>query len=110
MEKTVDENIGLFKLISGEEIIAKYDSLTADSVTVKKARAVLIVQDRRTGKPALGFGPWILTESDDEYRLDREHIMAMKIANLNPQLIEEYLKNAHGLDVQTAAASIVKPA
>lgn len=110
MEKTTTkENIGVFKLVTGEEIVTEFESLTADSVTFKKPRMIVLSQDQRTGKVGMQLGPWILTEQDGDYRVDRNNIVTMKIAEVDPRLVQTYLKNTTGIDVQTAAGNLVKP-
>lgn len=104
MEKTPADNIGLFKLTSGEEIVAEYTAEDSSSFTLKAARAILL--SRTQQGLSLQLGPWILSEQDQEYPIGKQHIVTYTL-KVSPKLIEAYLKNTTGLDVQTNASKLI---
>lgn len=103
MEKVIEDKIGLFKLTSGEEIVAEYeDSLNV--FTLSKARAILLARTKEG--LTLQLGPWILSEQDASYTIDKNHVVAYNL-NLSAQLTQAYLKNTTGIDVLTNAAKLI---
>lgn len=100
---TVEDKIGLFKLTSGEEIIAEYVE-TINQFTLAKVRAILLGRTQ-TGL-TLQLGPWILSEQDAEYSIDKSHIVTYNL-KVSPQLAEAYLKNTTGIDVLTNASKLI---
>lgn len=103
MEKTPDDKIGLFKLVSGEEIVAKYED-GANTFTLKAARAILL--GRTPQGLTLQLGPWILSEQDSEYVIDKNHVLTYNL-KVSPQLGDAYLKNTTGIDIQTNASKLI---
>lgn len=59
------------KLISGEEIIARLEEDTADSVKISKPLAVTL------GPQGLGMIPFMFLVNKDEVTLKHQHILAM---------------------------------
>lgn len=100
---SLQDNIGLFKLVSGEEIVSKYQE-SLNIFTLTAARAILL--GRTTQGLTLQLGPWILSEQNADYIVDKEHILTYNL-KVSPQLVEAYLKNTTGLDVQTNAAKLI---
>lgn len=103
-KKQEDDDIGLFKLTSGEEIVAQFIE-DEDKFTVRAARAVLLGRTPKGGL-TLQLGPWILSEQDSIYEIKKTHIVTTNL-KISPQLAEAYLKNVTGLDVQTNAAKLI---
>lgn len=101
--KTIEDKIGLFKLTSGEEIVAEYEE-NQNVFTLSKARAILL--GRTPQGLTLQLGPWILSEQDAEYTIDKNHIVTYNL-NISPQLTEAYLKNTTGIDVLTNASKLI---
>lgn len=97
------ETIGLFKLTSGEEIVAEYEE-TFDAFKLTAPRAILL--GRTPQGLQLQLGPWILSEQDDEYTVGKQHIVTFNL-DISPQLTDAYLSNTSGLDVQSNAAKLI---
>lgn len=100
---TVEDLIGLFKLASGEEIVAEYTE-SEHAFTLSKARAILL--GRTPNGLTLQLGPWILSEQDAAYKIDKSHIVTFNL-KVSPQLEEAYLKNTTGIDVMTNATKLI---
>lgn len=100
---TVEDKIGLFKLASGEEIVAEYVE-TTNQFTLIKARAILL--GRTQEGLTLQLGPWILSEQNAEYMIDKSHIVTYNL-KISPKLTEAYLKNTTGIDVLTNASKLI---
>lgn len=99
----IQDLIGLFKLTSGEEIVAEYTEGT-NVFTLSKARAILL--GRTAQGLTLQLGPWILSEQDAEYTIGKNHIVTYNL-KISPQLTEAYLKNTTGIDVLTNASKLI---
>lgn len=102
METPVD-NIGLFKLVTGEEIVAKYEE-SLNTFELKSVRAILL--GRTTQGVTLQLGPWILSEQDSNYIVEKCHVLTYSL-KLSPQLIDAYLKNTTRLDIQSNASKLI---
>ncbi len=106
MDKTTtQDNVGLFKLTSGEEVVAEYTGEDSNSFTLKKVRAILLGRTPQGGL-TLQLGPWILSEQDSEYTIGKNHLLTYNL-KISPQLTEAYLKNTTGIDVQTNASKLI---
>jgi hypothetical protein len=105
MEKTPKDAIGLFKLISGEEIVAEYVAEDSNTFTLKKVRAILLGRDAK-GALSLQLGPWILSEQDAEYTINKAHLLTYNL-DISPQLISAYISNTTGLTVATNASKLI---
>lgn len=104
MEKTPQDNIGLFKLTSGEEIVAEFVE-GENTFTLKSARAILLGRDAKGGL-SLQLGPWILSEQNAEYTISKNHIVTYNL-NVSAQLISAYISNTTGLAVATNASKLI---
>lgn len=106
MDKTkTNENIGLFKLTSGEELVAEITDEASNTFTLRAARAILLGRDTKGGL-SLQLGPWILSEQDAEYTIGKQHIVTYNL-KLSSQLIDAYLSNVSGLHVKSNASKLI---
>lgn len=106
MDKTVtNSNIGLFKLTSGEEVVAEVVAEDSSHVVLKAPRAILLGRDTKGGL-SLQLGPWILSEQNSEYWIGNQHIVTCNM-KVSPQLIDAYLSNVSGLTVKSNASKLI---
>lgn len=77
-----DEDIKLFRLITGEELIA--ERITPDSLPphdyVKfrnPIRFMLVPSKGNPNNPTVGFAPWQEFSTDTEFTLDKAHVLAI---------------------------------
>lgn len=105
MDKTPKDNIGLFKLISGEEIVAEWVGEDSNSFTLKAARAILLGRDAKGGL-SLQLGPWILSEQNSEYTINKNHLLTYNL-KVSAALVSAYLQNVTGLTVATNASKLI---
>jgi len=85
-------NIVLYKLVSGEEIVAKEISV-GDSVTMID-EAVSLVYHQTDGGVSVGFAPF-MPQSDGQITLWHSAIAA--VATPNPQVVKEHIRIFSGI-------------
>ena len=87
------KNIKLFKLLSGENILAEIVSENEESIKIKyPARVTLIppkasMQYDAKASPQIGFGPWLEFTDDVTFDLNKTHVVVM----MNP--VKEFVAN-----------------
>ena len=64
-------NVKLFRITTGEEVVAELVSETDDTVTVKNG---LVVLPTNTG---VGFAPWatVISKEDPEIEMSKKHVV-----------------------------------
>lgn len=77
-----DENIQLFRLITGEELIAERvnDFSSSENYQVKirnPIRFMLVPSKGNPNQPTVGFAPWQEFSTDTEFTLDKSHVLAI---------------------------------
>jgi hypothetical protein len=103
MEKTV----ALFKLISGEELIAEYKS-DGEFYVLKSPRKVFVQQTSQTTF-GVKVAPWLVGAPDGVFPVHAGHILTV-CAEPNPELVAGYLKETSPIDLSaTAPKSIIAP-
>ena len=82
-EKFKEGNLVTLKLVSGEEVIAKFKDLTSDYVSIDKALVLM------NGPKGLAFGTFFATaEQNEPINIFRNKITS--IANVNNKIKTEY--------------------
>lgn len=77
------------KLINGDELIARFDTETSDSITISKPLAVTL------GPQGLGMIPWMFLGDKDKYTLQRSHVFA--VVSSKPDAAAQYLQGTTGI-------------
>ena len=78
-----EENIITLKLTSGEEVIAKFKSLTEEYISIEKALVLM------QGPQGLAFGTFFSTaEQKEPININKDKITS--IANINDKIKSEY--------------------
>jgi len=77
------------KLISGEEIIARYESDTTDSITIDRPLAITMAGQ------GIGMMSWIFLGGKDEVTLQKSHIIAMMTAKKDAA--DQYMQGTTGI-------------
>lgn len=77
-----DENIQLFRLITGEELIAErvYDFSSSENYQImirNPIRFMLVPSKSNPNQPTVGFAPWQEFSTDTEFTLDKSHVLAI---------------------------------
>lgn len=77
-----DEDIKLFRLITGEELIAErvngFSSSENHQVTIRNPiRFMLVPSKGNPNNPTVGFAPWQEFSTDTEFTLDKAHVLAI---------------------------------
>ncbi len=84
-EKFKEGNLVTLKLVSGEEVIAKFKALTSDYISIDKALVLM------QGPQGLAFGTFFSTaEQKEPINICRNKITS--IANINNKIKTEYEK------------------
>ena len=82
-EKFKEGNFVTLKLVSGEEVIAKFKALTSDYISIDKALVLM------QGPKGLAFGTFFATaEQNEPINISRNKITS--IANVNDKIKTEY--------------------
>jgi hypothetical protein len=77
------------KLISGEEIIARFDSEATDSMTISRPLAITMAGQ------GLGMIPWMFLGGKDEVTLQKSHIIATMTAKKDAA--DQYVQGTTGI-------------
>ena len=77
------------KLTNGDELIARFDSETADEVKISKPLAITI------GPQGLGMMPWMFLADKETLALKRQHIFAM--APSKKEAADQYMQGTTGI-------------
>ena len=89
--------IQLFKLVSGEEIIAKVVSENETTYLVSDVRT-LVMQPTGPGQMGIALVPWVATMADQELPLKKTHVM-VENKNVPKQLEDGYLQETTGIQL-----------
>ena len=82
-EKFKEGNLITLKLVSGEEVIAKFKTLTSDYISIEKALVLM------QGPQGLAFGTFFSTARQDEpINIAKDKITSL--AFINDKIKEEY--------------------
>ena len=82
-EKFKEGNHITLKLVSGEEVIAKFKTLTSDYISIEKALVLM------QGPQGLAFGTFFSTaEQKEPININKDKITS--IANINDKIKNEY--------------------
>ena len=99
-EKFKEGNHVTLKLVSGEEVIAKFKTLTSDYISINKALVLM------QGPQGLAFGTFFSTaEQTEPINICRNKITS--IANINDKLKSEYERIFSTVKVPTTPKIIV---
>lgn len=80
------------KLINGDELIARFESETADEVTVVKPLAITL------GPQGLGMMPWMFLGEKDTMTLKKNHLFAM--VSSKKDAADQYLEGTTGIAIR----------
>lgn len=70
------KNIKILRLITGEEILAEVLQNDETKVIVKNPIRIVVLQNRtKPEEPTIGLAPWTEFSSDDQFTLDKTHII-----------------------------------
>jgi len=89
------------KLVSNDELVAKFVEETADTLTITKPLLLNISIDERSGKPGLQMLPFFMlgADTDDKITLKKNHIIAM--VNSREDVKAGYIHNTTGIAIPT---------
>lgn len=77
------------KIINGDEIIARYDNETTDSVTISKPLALTM------GAQGLGMIPWMFLGDADSVTLQKSHVFF--IVPSKKDAADQYMQGTTGI-------------
>jgi len=84
-------DIVCLKLISGEELIARFETETVESVELHKPLAVTLSQN------GLGMVPWLFLGGKDTLKIKHSHVMTM--VECKKDAADQYRVSTTGLSV-----------
>jgi len=100
IEKPFEQNdVVTLKLSNGDELIARFASLTESQITISKPMLMVLGQDPRTGQPGIQIVPfWMVGgEKDGKYPINRNHVLCMVKANA--EAAKGYMAHTTGLTI-----------
>jgi hypothetical protein len=77
------------KLVNGDEIIARYESETADAVTINRPMAVTL------GPGGLGMIPWVFLGHKETMSIKKSHIFVMLPSK--KEAADQYMQGTTGI-------------
>lgn len=90
IEKPVTEgDIVSLKLINGDELIARFEKETADTVTINRPMSITI------GPQGLGMMPWLFLGSKESMTLKKDHIFVM--TSSKKEAADQYMQGTTGI-------------
>jgi hypothetical protein len=104
MDRTVTESIGLFKLTTGEEIIAEYNDDSNETFTLTAPRSV-IPQRGKDGGIVINIGPWFFSAPDESFIMSKSHVLAFT-DTVEKGLRDAYFTNTSGLQIAQNLAGL----
>lgn len=99
--------IGLFKLITGEEIVTEFNAIEGHPTDVEfvKPRKMMIVPASPT-EFGVRMIPWLIGDPDGTFPISLSNIVAMSEAPEKLQI--GYLKETSNIQIASADSSLIK--
>ena len=77
------------KLVNGDELIARYEEETTDTITIDKPKALT------AGPQGLGMIPWLFLGDKDTITLQKSHVFA--VVPSKKDAADQYLEGTTGI-------------
>jgi hypothetical protein len=77
------------KLVNGDEIIARFEEETADSIKINRPLALTV-----SGQ-GLGMIPWLFLADTETFTLKREHVFVMALSKKDAS--DQYMQGTTGI-------------
>jgi hypothetical protein len=77
------------KLVNGDELIARFEEETADTLTISKPLAITI------GPQGLGMMPWMFLGNSEKFKLSKTHVFTMVASKEDAS--KQYLEGTTGI-------------
>ncbi len=105
--QTNETTTTVFKLVSGEEIIATTRMVPSEAfgqrMLVSKAR-MLALQPGPGGQVGIAMIPWVISAGDSEYELSPSAVIVqLSERQISAKLLTEYTRQITGLELASAA-------
>lgn len=103
LQKPIESgDIIAIKLSTGEELIAKLNSVGNDNIVISKPLTVTLAQDPRTGSVGIQMLPYFVLcgDADAKLTIKDSHIVTRTLANENAK--SGYIQNTTGLTVASS--------
>lgn len=81
-------NVRIFKMVSGEEVLARVEEIDENTYQFSKARAIMVAGVQQGGLQ-ISFIPWTVTDPDGAYPVEKDRVMCEP--NLSQELEMTYL-------------------
>lgn len=102
------QNIKLFKLLNGQEIIAEVLDESLTKIKIKNPVAVMVIPSKTDPKtPTVGFAPWVEFSEDKEFIIDSSHI----VVKMNPinEFVTQYNSMFGGIVLPPSISKLIVP-
>jgi hypothetical protein len=98
-------NVIVLKLSTGEEIIGYEEDISAEKISISKARVLVVGGQAPDGRVALQMFPWILSAPDATVDVWRDHIMVrVPEKDLPPDAVKGYMAKTSSIQLAGAAS------
>jgi len=102
------KNVKLVRLLTGEEILAEVVTDTENVLTISNPiRVVLMPNKEGSTTPTVGFAPWMEFSEDNEYSLDKSHVLA--IMNPISDFVTQYNKAFSSIITPPDSGKLILP-
>lgn len=93
-------NVMGFKLISGEEILARVDDIMTNNDKYAIERPLVVIPQKMGNQVALGLVPWIISAGENARVNLKESVVASTFSPIR-EIEDEYLKQTTGIQLVT---------
>ena len=95
-------SITLFKLKSGEDLIAKLEKENAEYITVSNPAVLMPMSDGRGNQVQMGLVPWVPFSDAKEFKIPREWVVL--VTEPTPNVVNNY-NQAYGAGIVVPTVS-----
>jgi len=102
-------DVVVLKLSTGEELIGYEEQITAENITMTKARALIVGGQAPDGRVALRMIPWLLASPDAEIVIDRNHVISRVHEKALPKdAVDGYRQSVTKIQLAAADSGLIK--
>lgn len=98
-------NIVLYKLSTGEEIIARIEEERDSAIVLSSVRTIMI-QPTGDGRIGIALMPFMAGAADNKIRVYTRSIVSVTDDEIPKQIEDMYLQQTSGIDLSSGAANV----
>jgi len=103
IEKAIEANdVVTIKLVTQEEIVAKFVSQDTNTVTIQKPVLLNVSIDEKTGRPGIQMLPFFVLGANSDSKITLKHIHIITMLTAADEVKSGYIHNTSGIAVPRA--------